>query len=278
MLRRTQFYKIKIDPSYCLEESESSCVKMKSRILADDPIYHVPIAHRGFHDQACPENSLAAFARAAELGYAIELDLHLLADDTLAVFHDYDLKRMTGQEGRITNLDKQDLTSYRLKESDETIPTLEQVFDLIAGRVPLLLEMKRTEENAKAALILKEQIDSYIQKHKGKIWVESFDPHFLLALKEVAPEILRGQLATQGLPIDLEESVKLAQCAYNDLTEPDFIAYYIADPPLDLFEIWRRQGLPIIGWTVKNESQWQQAIKNFDNLIFEGFRPEEISD
>lgn len=249
---------------------------MKSRILADDPIYHVPIAHRGFHDEVNPENSLAAFARAAELGYAIELDLHLLADDTLAVFHDYDLERMTGQRGLITQLLKEDLAAYKLKDSDESIPTLAQVFSLIKGRVPLLLEMKTTKQNEKSAQVLKEQAALYAQEYEGKFWVESFDPSFLMALKEIAPKILRGQLAAQGAILDREEAVKLARCAYNDLTEPDFIAYHINNPPLNLFEPWRGQGLPIIGWTARSEAQWVEGKHLFDNIIFEGFRPELI--
>ena len=62
-----------------------------------------PIAHRGFHDMNRDvwENTLSAFARAAENGYAIECDVHLSSDGIPVVFHDHTLSRLTGAEGYI---------------------------------------------------------------------------------------------------------------------------------------------------------------------------------
>ena len=49
-----------------------------------------PIAHRGYHDMnnRVWENTLSAFARAGEHGYAIECDVHLSSDGVPVVFHD----------------------------------------------------------------------------------------------------------------------------------------------------------------------------------------------
>ena len=105
-------------------------------------LVETPIAHRGLHDKNTPENSLSAFAKAVEKGYAIELDVQLLADGTIVVFHDDSLARMTGNDGYIKYLNKDDLKALKLKGSKETIPTFEEALKVIDGRVPVLIEIK----------------------------------------------------------------------------------------------------------------------------------------
>ena len=71
-------------------------------------------AHRGYHDKpTIPENSMPAFRRAIEHGWGAELDVHLLRDGTLAVFHDSDLKRCANVEGQIEDLDLEGLRKLR---------------------------------------------------------------------------------------------------------------------------------------------------------------------
>ena len=97
------------------------------------------IAHRGFHNTENPENSLGAFARAIDFGYAIELDVQQIADGTIVVFHDYSLARMTGRDGYTKNLLKSELSEYKLNKTDFCIPTLMEVLDLVGGQVPILI-------------------------------------------------------------------------------------------------------------------------------------------
>ena len=106
--------------------------------------YTTPIAHRGFHhrDAGRPENSFAAFQAAIDRGYGIELDVQLSRDGVALVFHDYALDRLTGQTGAIRQRDADDLCQITLTGGRDTIPTLPQVLELIAGRVPLLVEIK----------------------------------------------------------------------------------------------------------------------------------------
>lgn len=92
-------------------------------------LVETPIAHRGLHDKNIPENSLGAFAKAIEKGFAIELDVQLLADNTVVVFHDDSLARMTGNDGYIKYLNKEDLKALKLKGTKESIPTLKEVLD-----------------------------------------------------------------------------------------------------------------------------------------------------
>ena len=102
----------------------------------------LPIAHRGLHSPGVPENSLAAFRAAIAAGYGIELDIQPSAEGTPMVFHDYDLTRMCGDEGYIVDRSAADLAELRLQGTDEPIPTLVEVLREVAGRVPLLIEIK----------------------------------------------------------------------------------------------------------------------------------------
>ena len=110
------------------------------------------IAHRGLHNDKFPENSLSAFENAVKNGFAIENDIHLLADGNVVVFHDDNLKRMCGDDKKINELTLEEVKQYRLKGSDEQIPTLKECLDLVDGKVPLLIEFKCNSKKESYAL------------------------------------------------------------------------------------------------------------------------------
>ena len=160
---------------------------------------HFRYAHRGLHngDVGVPENSRAAFRRAVEYGFGAELDVHLLADGSLAVFHDSALARMTGREGTVEALTAARLSDYRLGGTEETIPPLCDVLELFEGTgLPLLVELKtyRGNHNALTARAVEE-----LDRYRVPYVMESFDPRCLLWLRRFHPEIVRGQLAQDFL-------------------------------------------------------------------------------
>ena len=106
-----------------------------------------PIAHRGVHDndKDYPENSQAAFERAISSGFSIELDVRLLKDSEVVVFHDENLERMTKQHGRIKNCDSDQIRQIKLLDTQQTIPLLSDVLEAVAGQVPLLIEVKNED-------------------------------------------------------------------------------------------------------------------------------------
>ena len=129
-------------------------------------------AHRGLHSENVPENSLEAFRRAKEAGYGVELDVHLLKDGNLAVFHDSDLGRMTGNAGKITDLTTEMLKDFQLNNTDYTIPTFAEVLALFDGSVPMIVELKVVNNCSELCEKVCEMLDEY----KGIYCVESFDP------------------------------------------------------------------------------------------------------
>ena len=157
------------------------------------------IAHRGLHNEKAPENSMLAFENAIKEGYPIEIDIHQISDGTLIVFHDNTLQRMTGKDGYVKNLKKEDLKKLFLNGTKQTIPTFEEFLSFINGRTPVLIEIKNTGKVGE----LESALYSQLKKYKGEYAIQSFNPYVLEWFKNNAPEVIRGQLAGFFKDIDL---------------------------------------------------------------------------
>ena len=242
-----------------------------------EPFTRVLYAHRGLHSgSAVPENSMEAFRLAVEQGYAIELDVQLSRDGVPVVFHDNTLDRVCGIRGTVSAFTAERLTSFSLLGNpDAHIPTLSQVLELVAGRVPLLIEIKgelpgwRRTVRAAAALL-----DSYA----GPYCVESFHPLILRYLRKTRPHVVRGQLSASFLREPGYRGFKYALLSgflLNFLSKPDFIAYCFlhrnARPLCMLRHLW---GVPLFAWTARSREDQEICRTGFDTTIFETFRPE----
>lgn len=233
-------------------------------------IVNNPIAHRGLHDFEIPENSLLAFKNAADHGFAIELDVRIIDDHTIIVFHDEKLSRMTDRDGYVANLKASDLNDIKLMKSEHGIPTFERVLEEVNGKVPLLIEIKKAEQS----FALEEALLQMLQSYRGDYAVESFDPFSMQYFYKNAPTIMRGQLASYFHHADFDASrrdkKRLKKLKYNDVSKPDFIAYKISNLPNKYV---KNAGLPVIAWTIRSELAAQKAREVCDNYIFEGFIP-----
>lgn len=236
------------------------------RIQKDSFLLTTPIAHRGLHDAALgiPENSYAAYARAAEEGYAIEIDVHLTADGQIAVFHDGTLRRMTGAPGKIQEKTFRELSSLRLLDTDERIPLFNELLEFIGGKVPLLIEIK--DHNPKE---LTAKTIEALQNYRGEFALQSFDFRCLLRAKKIAPALLRGQLGGFSAKFSIPNYI-VKHMNMNAFTSPDFISYNIENLP---YRPARRQGTVLLGWTVRTQVQYDRVKDIVDNVIFENIRP-----
>lgn len=234
-------------------------------------LVETPIAHRGLHDKTNPENSLGAFEKAVESGYAIELDVQLLSDDTVVVFHDDSLSRMTGNDGYIKFLTKEDLKVLKLGGTKEHIPTLDEVLKLVDGRAPLLIEIKNQFKVGK----LEQKVIDILKNYKGEFAVQSFNPYSLKYFKHHAPNILRGQLSGyfKGEKLSFLKKFVLKRMAFNkSVSEPNFISYDASTLPNRFVRKYKT--LPLLAWTVRSKEEYLKVIKHCDNIIFENFVPE----
>lgn len=229
-----------------------------------------PIAHRGLHNFEFPENSLPAFENAVAHGFAVELDVRIIDDHTIIVFHDDKLSRMTDRDGYVSCLKAEDLAEIRLGKTDFGIPTFERVLETINGKVPILIEIKKAEQS----FALEEKLTDMLKAYNGEYAVESFHPFSLQYFYKNAPGIMRGQLSSYFHHADIDasrhERSRLKKLKYNDVSHPDFIAYKISNLPNKYV---RNAGLPVITWTIKSELAAEKAVDLCDNYIFEGFIP-----
>jgi glycerophosphoryl diester phosphodiesterase len=219
---------------------------------------------------------MAAFRAALEGGYGIELDLHLLKDGTLAVFHDGTLVRMTGAEGRPEDLTAADLPNYKLGGTEETIPLFTQVLELYAGKAPMIVELKPAGGNHAA---LAQAACDLLERYDGPYCIESFDPRCIHWLKKNRPHIVRGQLAEDFVSNKKSPLSPVLKCILthqleNFLIRPDFVAYKYADrKTLGNFlarKLWGAQG---VSWTLKSQQELDTAVEEGWLPIFEGFTP-----
>ena len=222
-----------------------------------DFILGAPIAHRGLHGKNVPENSLKAFKLARDAGYTIELDVHLSRDGDIIVFHDDNLKRMTGKDLSIRDLTSNELRGIRMKNTREHIPLLKEVLDLVDDRVPLIIEVKNDVRAKDICPVLIKELSDYA----GRFVIKSFDPRVLRYFRKHAAYIGRGQLATNN-------NVFLKNLRLNWWTRPDFISYDIRCLPNIRIENLRKK-MPVLGWTVRTKADLAIAKKYCDNYICE---------
>lgn len=229
-------------------------------------------AHRGLHkkDKSVPENSLAAFRRAVKAGYGVEMDVHITADDRLVVFHDDTLRRMIpgAPEGRIETFTLEELRQFRLLKTDEQIPTLEDALAVLAGRVPLILEIKSGPRNDRLCAL----VSGALARYPGPVCIESFDPFILRWFKKHEPSYLRGQLAQK--PKDYKNALKGARAfaagnlLLNAAARPHFISYRIGEKPATV-RLCEAMGAMRAGWTSR---EWKHE-QDYDMVIFEHYKP-----
>lgn len=228
------------------------------------------IAHRGLHNKENPENSLGAFARAIDEGYAIELDVQQIADGTIIVFHDYSLARMTGKDGYTKNLLKSELCDFKLSGTDFCIPTLVEVLNFVDGQVPLLIEIKNEGKVGE----LEKNTYEILKNYGGQYAIQSFNPYSLEWFKLNAPSVLRGQLSSYFKNINLSFVKKYAlkhMLLNKKISCPHFISYNVENLPNHIVKRFNK--LPLLAWVVRSQTQYIKAVKYCDNIIFEGFDP-----
>lgn len=235
-------------------------VKPRNQVNNDwAPYQNYVYAHRGFHNSklSVPENSMTAFSRAIEAGYGIELDVQLTKDGVPVVFHDFDLKRMCGVESRVRELSYEELKGLTLDGTTEKIPTFEEVLKLVAGQVPLIVEIKAEGMDFSACPV----VNRLLKDYQGLYLIESFNSLVLSWYRSNRNDIMRGQLSEGSL-------------FGNWTTRPDFIAYNHEKKNNFGFKLCTQFfKAKAVAWTVKSQVELDKAKENFDIFIFEGFTP-----
>jgi glycerophosphoryl diester phosphodiesterase len=240
----------------------------------------VPLAHRALHDDADgrPENSRAAIRAAIAAGYGIEIDLQLSKDGCAMVFHDYDLDRLAAGTGPVRALTRAALGSVPLKGGDgEGIPDLAEVLDLVAGRVPLLIELKDPQgEMGITDGVLERATVEALQGYEGPVALMSFNPNTVTELARLAPDTARGITTSAYDPAEWPELPKavcddLRAIPDFDRSGSSFISHEAGDLARPRVQALRSAGVPVLCWTVRSAAEETAARAFADNVTFERY-------
>lgn len=222
-----------------------------------------PIAHRGLHGESVPENSLAAFDAAIQGGYHIELDVRLTKDNVPVVFHDANTLRMTGVKHNLSQITLEMAKTLFLKNTDQTIPTLQEALEFIGGQVSVLVEIK-------AGLDQKlDKVVEVLKEYSGKFALQFFNPWVAAFFAQKMPNVARGMLyggIGNNIPAFL---LRLRDNVASMIARPNFVSYqkeYIHNMG---YNAWRQNGLFVLGYTFKQSSLPTEFAPFIDNVIFD---------
>jgi glycerophosphoryl diester phosphodiesterase len=225
-----------------------------------------PIAHRGLHDASNKvfENTLSACAAAIRRDYAIEVDLQPSADGVPMVFHDYELDRMTTQKGDVREITSNVLAKINIMGTDDRIPTLADLLDLVSGEVGLVLELKGKTgaDDGFVAAVAKE-----LETYDGPVVIMSFHHHLLEDARAIAPDLPLG-LTAYGDDSKYAQHLEISQ-----KTNPDFLSYELKNLDTKFVSEFNKTGRPVISWTVKSEADAAKSARYAKQPTFEGFLP-----
>ena len=223
------------------------------------------ISHRGIYDNKIIfENTIESFKKAIKKNYAIELDIHITKDKKIIVFHDHNLKRLTGIDKIVEDTNYEDLSNNTLK-----IPTLDEVLNLVNGKVPILIELKQERKVGK----LEEETMKILSKYKGIYLIQSFNPITLLWFKKNYPNTTRGQLSCKYKNKKVNPIYKfiLKNMYLNFITKPNFISYKYNELSTKKIKKYQKKNIKVYSWTINNKEEYNKYKDLYDILICEKF-------
>jgi len=234
-----------------------------------------PIAHRGLHgglNQGHPENSMAAFKRAADYGIPFEMDVQLAGDGLLIISHDANLKRISGLNVTSENVDRKALQRLRIGSSGEPIPMLGSVLEEINGRVPIVIDVRRWRPSLSPDL--ERAIAKVINGYTGELALQSFDPFSVFNLRRMTNGYPIGQISGSLKSASRLQGAIGRTMITNYITGPDYISYELESLPSRYASYWRDKRMrPNITWTVTSEAEENRTAQLADNFFFDSYRP-----
>lgn len=242
-------------------------------------ILTLPLAHRALHDvtDGRPENSLSAIEAAIAHGYGVEIDLQLSADGQAMVFHDDALDRLAEGAGPVRARTAEDLGQITLLGGAEGVPTLRAVLDFVAGRVPLLIEIK-DQDGAMGPNIgaLEKAAVADLTGYTGPFGLMSFNPHSVAFMAELMPHAPRGLVSSsydpaKWHPLPAAVCDALRPIADFERTKSSFISHEVADLSNPRVAELKNAGADVLCWTVKTADEERIARDVAQNITFEGY-------
>ena len=220
-------------------------------------------AHRGlFDNKKIVENTISAFKRALKEKLNIELDIRVTLDNKIIVFHDENIKRLTGIDSFVKDMTYDELSKTNLLNTNDKIALLDDVLNLINGEVALLIEIKDTLSNG----TLKE-LNKLLLDYNGKVLLQSFNP--IIVRKMAFTSLKRykmGILLTnkyKGFKWQLYSAF-----IYKYLIKQKYISF-ISSPKELVDEVKELSNKELFIWTIETKEEFIEYKKYSNNLICE---------
>jgi glycerophosphoryl diester phosphodiesterase len=229
-----------------------------------------PIAHRGYHDlnKNIWENTLSAFGRAIDNGYAIECDVHLTLDGEVVVFHDNDLRRLAGQEGFVWQKTAAEFGALQIGGTKDHAPTLREMLDFVAGRVPIVIELKGIPGHDEGLVA---KVGALLKGYKGEVAIMSFDHWLIRDFSRYMPGVPSGLTAWGHQQQEIEAHFSMLAHGIS------FVSYAVEQLPNPFVSFVReRLSMPVISWTVRDQAAVRHSFEHADQMTFEGFEPQKV--
>ena len=225
------------------------------------------IAHRGLHTAGTreEENTVPAVRAAVDAGYGVEIDVQATVDGIIIVFHDATLDRMTDGTGSVGKLGFSQIQKYQVGNSGAPAPSLPDVMEAVDSKRPIFIEIKSTKD-ANIQLVCA-GVRHCFEGYGGPIAVMSFDPRVLTWFKAYMPRYARGLIVGREFLLNWRNRTALS--FWLRRTKPDFMACDVNLLPNGLCAKWRKNGKPLLTWTVKDKKMENIARQHADALIFE---------
>jgi glycerophosphoryl diester phosphodiesterase len=181
---------------------------------------------------------------------------------------------MTGVEGRVADHTAADIARLRLRGGDETIPTLADALTLVGHRAMVHIEVKTPFGEVGP---LERRVFDVLMDHNGPACVIGFNPYSHAWFADHHPKVLRGldshaYAAADARHLSPEIRKKYARLEHVALARPHFLALSIDILPHPKATALRREGMPVVAWTVRDPARREAVRPHCDNIIFEGFR------
>ena len=215
------------------------------------------IGHRGAKGYIA-ENTIESIQKALDFGVdGIELDVHLCASGELVVFHDFTLDRMTNGTGEVSKLSLSELKQLKIN-NQFTIPTLEEILDVIDKKCLLNIELKGKNTASKTCEIVQKYIKTKGWSYQDFI-VSSFQHHELEDVFKIDKQIPLGVLSKASV----DDAIEFAQTINAVAIHPNYAL-------LTSENVYRAQtkGYKVYTWTV-NDDDTIKRMKNYkvDGII-----------
>ncbi len=252
-------------------------MRFTPQVRALDWLVGKSIAHRGLHNEkkGRVENTESAFAQAIKKGFSMECDIQLTADGRAVVFHDDEVNRVLDGKGKVKSLTVKQIQKIAFRQGKDRVQTLEELLEQVDGKETIVIEIKSLWDDD---MTLTRYALDVLAHYRGPFVVMSFDENIVACAAELAPHIVRGITADRVIDpfynfLPVSRRISMQNLAHLPRSKPHFVSYNFADLPFAPVGTIRRNGFPIITWTIENEDNAAQALRYSDQITFENFIP-----